>query len=282
MLCPSCRRETPESAAVSVSERPSPVADLCDRLAPAVAQTLWRGDQLGRAAGLSVRASGFAALDAELPGGGWPCQGVTELLCAQAGTLEWRLLAPLWRRLSVDGLPVVLVAPPHRPHAPGLRALGLDERQWVWIDAEASAQRLWALEQLLRSRACGAVLAWLPQVRAAQVRRLQVLAAGARGPVFLCRPARAAQESSAAPLRLALQPGAGWTLQVDLIKRTGPPLARALVLEAVPGGLDGVLPARLRSPAETPAAPVPRTLPVPEWPHVVVRPVARDLRPLPH
>ena len=68
--------------AVPVSEAPPAVA-----LPPAVAAAVWRGDQLGRATA-PTRSSGFAALDAQLPGGGWPCQGLTELLQrADAGLL---------------------------------------------------------------------------------------------------------------------------------------------------------------------------------------------------
>ena len=41
-------------------------------LPPDIEAALWRGDQLGSPV-TSVVSSGFAALDAELPGGGWPC-----------------------------------------------------------------------------------------------------------------------------------------------------------------------------------------------------------------
>ena len=40
---------------------------------------LWRGDEFGAPAA-SVLPTGFARLDAELPGGGWPCGALTELL----------------------------------------------------------------------------------------------------------------------------------------------------------------------------------------------------------
>lgn len=55
--------------------------------------TLWRASQLGggRRAGT---ASGHAALDAELPEGGWPHGVLTELLLPRPGLGELRLLAP--------------------------------------------------------------------------------------------------------------------------------------------------------------------------------------------
>ncbi len=252
-------------------------------LPPAVAAAVWRGDQLGRAA-LPTRSSGFDVLDAALPGGGWPCQGLTELLCPQPGTLEWRLLAPLLRTLCSAGgaarlaaaSPVLLVGPPHRPHPPGLRADGISERGLVWLQADTTAERLWTTEQLLKARAPGVLVAWLPQARPEQLRRLQVLAGAAQGPVFVCRPQAAAREASAAPLRLLVRVGAAgaddgpWSLQVDVLKRPGPPLARTLSLPSVPGGLAALLPPRWR-PAPVPPAPAhPRE----EDAHVVVRPAA--------
>lgn len=287
--------------AVPVSEAPPALV-----LPPAVAAAVWRGDQLGHAT-LPTRPSGFAALDAELPGGGWPCQGLTELLCPQPGTLEWRLLAPLLRALCPAGgigggaaggaarpaasTPVLLVGPPHPPHPPGLRADGISERGLVWLQAHTVAERLWTTEQLLKARAPGVLVAWLPQARPEQLRRLQVLAGAAQGPVFVCRPQAAAREASAAPLRLLVRVGAGgtagvddgpWSLQVDLLKRPGPPLARTLCLSSVPGGLGALLPPRLRVPPRPVPAPVPAPVagPVPvaatalENDHVVVRPAA--------
>jgi protein ImuA len=42
----------------------------------------------------AVLASGHAALDAQLPGGGWPVGALTELLLPHPGVGELRLLAP--------------------------------------------------------------------------------------------------------------------------------------------------------------------------------------------
>ncbi len=230
-------------------------------LPPAVAAALWRADQLGSAVAATLP-SGFEALDAVLPGGGWPGHGVTDILSAQSGTLEWRLLGPLLRRVCAGGHSVVLVGPPRPPHPPGLRLLGINERQLVWVQAETPAERLWATEQLVKANACGALIAWLPQVRAEQVRRLQVLAAGCAAPVFLCRPAAAARESSAAPLRLLVRVGADWELLVDVFKRKGPPLEGTLHLPSVPGGLQAILTPRLQTPsALLPRDPAPQTAP---------------------
>ena len=233
-----------EAPAVPVSEAFASPTPGGLALPPAVAAAVWRGDALGRPVG-TTWPSGFDALDAVLPGGGWPGGALTELLLPQAGTLEFRLLGPLLGRIAAGGARVVLVGPPRPPHAPGLLPHGIGTEALVWVRADTVAERLWATEQLLKAGSCGAVLAWLPQARPDQLRRLQVHAAASTAPALLCRPAAAAHESSAAPLRLLAQAGPGWALQVDLLKRKGPPLDRTLTLSAPPAGLPAVWPVRL-------------------------------------
>lgn len=234
---------------------------------------LWRGSSLGAAADPALP-SGFAALDAELPGGGWPLQAVTELLMPQSGVLEWRLLAPALRgwwaaqalpaaapghkgRAATPGLrSLLLVNPPHTPHLPGLQALGLPPSALVWVKAATPAETLWAAEQAIKSRV--AVLAWLPEARPEQIRRLQVNALGSDAPAFVVRPERVAQQSSAAPLRLVVQPGEAWQLQVHLLKRRGPAHEGWLQLPAVPGAVEPLLTAAGRNPPPASApAPMP-------------------------
>ncbi|QHE86563.1 translesion DNA synthesis-associated protein ImuA [Hydrogenophaga sp. BPS33] len=232
-----------------------------------VASALWRGDQLCAPVS-AVWPSGFAALDAHLPGGGWPGHGLTEILCAPGGILEWRLLAPALRPICAAGQTVVLLGPPLPPHPPGLRFEGLDERHLVWVQADTTAERLWSTEQLIKAQACGALVAWLPRAKAAQIRRLQVLATSFEAPVFVCRPVAALRESSAAPLRLQARVDLDWALHVDIVKRKGPPLEQTLRLASVPGALAQVLTPRMRQPSRL--MPL-RTDPKEGNGHVVVR-----------
>ena len=218
-----------------------------------VEQALWRGADLGRQAG-PVLGSGFPDLDAELPGGGWPCQAVSEILSAQPSVLEWRLVGPALRGVVAAGGTVVAVGPPKTPHLPGLRHSGIDEGHLVWIQAEAPAERLWCTEQLVKSGACGALVAWLPQARPEQIRRLQVCAQACAGPVFLFRPAAAQHEASAAPLRVLAAFGVDWELHVHLLKRRGPAHDGVVRLPSVPGGLAAVLTPRLLAPSRVIAA----------------------------
>ena len=217
-------------------------------LPPSVEAALWRGDQLGGAA-TPVLSTGFDQLDAQLPGGGWPCQAVTEVLAAQSSVLEWRLLAPAFKQICARGESIAVVAPPKLPHMPGLCQEGVVADQLVWVDASAPAQRLWAIEQLIKSNAFGAVVAWLPQVRQEQIRRLQVLAHGCEAPIFLCRSSQAAVEASAAPLRIRALTGPDWELFIEIIKRKGPPLEQTLRLPSIPAGLKAIVTPRLRQPS---------------------------------
>ncbi|CAN7616930.1 translesion DNA synthesis-associated protein ImuA [Variovorax paradoxus] len=219
----------------------------------AVEAAVWRGDALGTPVTSTVR-TGFERLDAELPGGGWPCQSLTEVLQVQPSVLEWRLLAPAMRTLVAQGRQIVIIGPPKAPHLPGLRHLGLDERHLVWIAADKPVERLWATEQLIKANAAGMLVSWLPQARQEQIRRLQVCALGCDGPVILCRPAAAEHEASAAPLRLQARFGVDWELRIHLLKRKGPPHEGELTLPSVPGGLEAILTPRLRHPSRLIAA----------------------------
>ena len=206
---------------------------------------LWRAAELGQA-NARCCPSGFARLDAELPGRGWPTRGLTEILLPPGSHAEWRLLAPALalatRRQPARRL--LLIGPPYQPHPRGLAAWGLGAAQCLWLAVDDPMQRLWTLEQALKADAddIGALLAWLPQVRPPQLRRLQTLALGCRTPVFVLRAASQAATVSAAPLLLRVQPDAHWAwLQVDILKRRGPALERPLCLHAPPPTLAAVL-----------------------------------------
>ena len=215
-----------------------------------VAQALWRGSQVAQA-GQSVVSSGWTALDAQLPGGGWPCNALTELLQPQPSLCEWRLLSPALAGLAAGGGHILLVGPPKRPHAPGLVKLGISEKNIVWIAADTPAERLWSTEQLVKANPRGgAILAWLPQARAEQLRRLQVHAQSCDCPVFLFRPEAAQLDASPAPLRVLTTLGPDWALHVRILKRKGALLDGPVVLSAVPGSLASVLTSRLMRPSQ--------------------------------
>ena len=195
---------------------------------------VWRAEELARAEG-AIQISGHAALDAELPGGGWPVGALTEILHAGPAACTWQLLLPaLARAVRQRGAPVVLVGAPHAPFAPALAAQGLPAKSLLWVRSDAQPARLWATEQALRCADVAAVLAWLPLARSAELRRLQLAAAQHESLLWVFRPLGAAQSASPARLRLEVlaDPQQQGQLQVHILKRRGPPLARPVQLPA--------------------------------------------------
>ena len=150
--------------------------------------------------------TGIADLDALLPGGGWPCGALSEILAAHDGLGECSLLLPALATLTQARNRVVLIAPPYIPYAPALVAAGVDLAQLVHIDASA-ADTHWTAEQCLRAGCCGAVLNWLPRPAYPQLRRLQLAAETGGTFGFVFRPLSAAHEASPAALRLRLDSG---------------------------------------------------------------------------
>ena len=192
---------------------------------------VWRGASVS-CGGETGLASGFAALDAELPGGGWPSGALTEILTAHEGIGELRLLGPALARLSAQGRTLVWIAPPYLPYAPALAAAGIALSHIVIVRTTGARDALWAAEQALRSNACGALLCWLERPRYPELRRLQVAAEGGRAAGFVFRGSAAQNESSPAPLRLSLHTASGG-LAVRILKRRGGPLARPVLIPAL-------------------------------------------------
>jgi protein ImuA len=200
---------------------------------------LRRGDRPDAVAEAGVAASGFAALDAQLPDGGWPRRALTELLLPHAGVGEMRLLAPVLVATVQAGRLVMLFDPPASLSAWALAELGLDAQQLLVIDGRSpvlpDASSLWAIEQALKSGQVGAVLAWLPpRLRAERLRRLQWAAQQHDGPAFVLRETAARDRPTAAPLRLALQAAGADRLALRILKRRGPPPGGVLQIELPP------------------------------------------------
>lgn len=204
---------------------------------PSAVPGVWRADTLG-VGQQPVQPTGHALLDAQLPGGGWPVGALSEVLQPLGQQHEWQLVLPALAQAAARRAgPVVVVAPPCEPFGPALRAQGLPAGRLCLLRPDSAKAALWAAEQALRCRDVLAVMAWLPQAQPGALRRLQLAAAQQQQLLWVFRPASAAQQASPALLRLLVEglalgedaagaPG----MQVQVLKRRGPPLAQGLDL----------------------------------------------------
>ncbi|MDX1555324.1 MAG: translesion DNA synthesis-associated protein ImuA, partial [Xanthomonadales bacterium] len=151
---------------------------------------LWKGRRRNQAQ--DVLATGHAALDRHLPGGGWPRGAVTELVTARPGLGELSLLFPALAAAGGPGCWLLLIDPPWIPYPASLYGHGLCLERLLLIRTPGAGESLWACEQALRGMPQGIVLAWPRDIRFAALRRLQLAAEDQGGTAFLFRPESAA------------------------------------------------------------------------------------------
>mgnify|MGYP000022235141 FL=1 len=206
---------------------------------------VWRARDVARAEAPGVP-TGWRDLDGRLPGGGWPRGALTELHVPALGVGELSLLAPALAQLSQEARWLAFVDPPELPYAPALAQRGFVLERVLVVRTTSARDARWSVEQLVRSGAASAVLAWLPDGDERALRRVHAAAAG--GPTFaVCclAPSRAPRTSPAA-LRIALRGLGRRRLELDVLKRRGSRLAPfAIDLDAM----------RCAQPMSQPAAP---------------------------
>jgi cell division inhibitor SulA len=195
-------------------------------------QRIWRANAAPQPlVEIPRRSTGWDALDAVLPAGGWPDAALVEVLIAHDGLGELSLLLPALAAAASAERPVLLVAPPYRPYAPAWQRAGVKLAGLQVVDA-APRDALWAMEQALRAGSCGAVLGWPLTADDKALRRLQVAAESGQCLGVAFRPAHAARNPSPASLRVQLDTtGRGSQLRVLKCRGAQPP-ARPLPLPA--------------------------------------------------
>lgn len=178
---------------------------------------LWRGTHHSRQRTL---ASHHPALDAVLPGEGWPVGALTELLPTLTGIGELRACLPALQALSAQHRQIMFVRPPYTPYPPALLRARLSLEHIVLIDAPADEDARWAAEQALRAGAAGAVLLWSETTDDRSLRRLQLAAEAGQALAFLYRSPAALRQPSPAALRIVLEPD-GEGLRAQMVKVRG-------------------------------------------------------------
>jgi protein ImuA len=179
---------------------------------------LWRGRQIAHR--IRTLATGYARLDAVLPGNGWPQGALTELVHGTAGCGELSLLLPALATLSQQDRWIAMVDPPWIPCPSALHDRGLVLDKLLLIRTQNRRESLWACEQVVRGLAGGALLSWLEELSFAELRRLQIAANATLQAVFLFRNQAAAGNPSPAALRLQLVPDEA-NLRISVLKCRG-------------------------------------------------------------
>ena len=201
---------------------------------------IWRGDSLARQP--EAERTGFAALDALLPGNGWPRGALTELLHDADGMGELSLLMPTLARLSLKSR-IAFVAPPHVPYAPALVHAGINLAQLVVLQPATDTEAWWSAEQLLRSQQFRAVLFWPDRFDERALRRLQAASEIGKCCGFVFHDDACAPHASPAPLRIRLSPAKqDRAVQLCIIKRRGSLIATPLTLTLAPAPMPVSIP----------------------------------------
>jgi protein ImuA len=197
--------------------------------------------------------TGYVKLSGQLPGGGWPLGTMTELLLQQPGVGEMRLLGPAMIAMSTKRS-IALVAPQQVPNAHGFAHMGIAPSHLMWLMPAKSSDALWSAEQILRAGSYGALVLWQQHVRAESLRRLLLAAQSSEMLFIVVRPLARAQDSSPAPLRLAVRPAADG-VAVEIIKRKGPASAEQIIVKLLQS--PNLISEHRRGPRRTVEMPVP-------------------------
>lgn len=223
---------------------------------------VWRMGDLQRATRPAHR-TGFAELDALLPDGGWPAQGLIDVHCDDIGIGEMSLLLKAQRAVGIDRS-IAWLNPPALPYAPALLEQGIDPSRVLVVQPDNPQDILWAAEQILRSGTVGVLFFWLRQpAEYSQLRRLHLAAEAGQVPGFLFRSTAFMQQPSPAPLRVSLAAHCG-RVQCSVFKARSLMSASQTELSALENLLqpNGPIPAQLLHSSMRPASSSPSSLPV--------------------
>ena len=196
---------------------------------------LWRGSQFGTRAGPTV-STGFAALDAELPGKGWPTGALIELLTPHSGIGEMRLLRAALHA-TAGQQPVVLLQPPYRPNVACWSGWRFGTQRLLCLTPQRARDAYWAAEQILKNGSCAALLLWAHPIQNSVLKRLHLAAQSSQTLFFIFRPQSVQSEASPAVLRVMLSAEQSGALTLSILKRRGPACGHLITLASPPSEL---------------------------------------------
>ena len=178
--------------------------------------------------------TGLAALDGLLPGGGFACGAVHEILSAPSAGVPLVFAALLARSaINVVGGVVAWLDPRRETYPPALADLGVPLERSYMLRGRKVADQVWSVVECCRSEGVGAVVADLPRLSKVEARRLQLAAERGGGIGLLLRPFGSAHYAAAT--RWVVRPTRGspesrqW--EVELVHGHGGRIGERVVIE---------------------------------------------------
>lgn len=224
-------RLTREVQRIEVSRR-RPAAIAIDRAAAELAEATQPASEQtaagwpGRGQPAAVFSSGCREMDGCLPSGGYEGGTVVEYLqtSSASGATSLALSAAREALAATDRF-CVLVDWSQQFYPPAAAAMGIDLKRLVIVRPRTLAERLWAIDQALRSPAIVAVIAEIEQMDDRAARRLQLAAERGGGLGLLVRRAAARQHPSWAEVQWLVRPlaqaSAHRQLNLELVRARG-------------------------------------------------------------
>lgn len=151
-----------------------------------------------------VLSSGVDGLDELLPDGGWPRDGVVEIIVPDMLADAMGLVLPVLRCLGQQGRMLAMVTPPFEARASLYADPDINANRVLQVNPHPGRSALWTVESLLETGACAAVLAWPGCNTELMCKRLQKAAAQGRSLCILFRYEGLVTQYSSVDVRLRL------------------------------------------------------------------------------
>jgi len=107
-----------------------------------------------------VTATGIPVLDDMLPCGGWPKNGLVEIIIPDAYSDALSLLMPALIRLSQQGRWIAMVNPTWPTRSSLLTETAINHAKVLQVNPHPGRSALWTAESMLHSGDCSVVMAW--------------------------------------------------------------------------------------------------------------------------
>ena len=152
-----------------------------------------------------VMPTGVDGLDELLPCGGWPRNGLVEIIVPDDYVDFMSLLMPALARFSRQGRWLAMVTPPSQARASLFTDSRVDSLKVLQVNPHPGRSALWTAESMLQSGDCSVVLAWPNCNTELMDKRLQNAATSGKALAILVRYEGMSTPGSVVDVRLKLE-----------------------------------------------------------------------------